>query len=556
MNRKNVLVSIVVLLFLFLSMLGSEPAVFVEAEEVTYSTGPSLDVVEISSVDGLIDGIYGVANGTLDMLLESSSWRVYKDLPQEVLENLTLVKAPSEIWSLVFNPVQNFYYDSETDVFLTLLNATAGFNNPNLTLLPGLVNTSSGEIHFNPFALRAVRYAMNWLISRRCIVESILYGGGALMYGPVGPSHPADKYFRDLYPSMNLTAEGDISRAVEMIEQALIDANETLRRYGYYLYKRFYDTSPAGYWWILHKPNDEEELVNVTFYIRVEDERHEEGFYIANLIEKYFGIRVNRVEEVFSKCVETVYYTDPAKYRWNIYTEGWRYFTTWLYPEWDIAYYYAPWYGLLPGFQGGGWRYINDTIDDITWGVCHSVFANETDFWNKLREAVKLGIQESVRVFVAEIWTLFPVSKRVSNLVCDITSGLWSGWTLRTADTPDHKLKVAHLRRSLGGSPLWSFHSPLSWWIWFSISDYGRYVCPGIGDIIRCVHPRTGEVIPVRYCWDEPIEKNYEIDEQGNLVGYLSVDSDAVVYDSFTDVWVQAGEGVTAATKVVYHFNW
>ena len=547
-GSRRVFVSLVVMLFLFLSLLGSQPAVFASAQEVSSVSGPPLDSVEISAVDDVLDGIYGVANGTFDVLLYPSLWQVYSDLPQEVLENITLIRASSQFRDLLFNPVQNFYYDNETGSFLTLLNATASLNSSNLTLLPGLVNTTGGEIHFNPFALRKVRYAMNWLISRDYVVENILFGSGASMYSSVQPSEPSSKYFRDLYSLMNLSKEGDVVRAVEMIEEAMINANETLSKFGYYLFKRVNDTSPAGYWWTLHKPDGQEEFISVRFYIRVEDERHEMGLYIADLIEKYAGIRVDRRVEDVGTCIWATYFTNPVDYVWNIYTEGWTSMVISLYPELKITLMYAPWFGFMPGFQATGWwQYVNDTIDDVTLKVCRGVIVNETEFWNSLREAVKLGMQESVRVFISEIWCFFPVSQRVSKVVGDVTSGLWSRWTLRTADTVDHKLRVAWL-------------SGLPWWVLNPITGprtaYPSWMLGVVSDFGDYPHPKTGKFVSVRYYWDEPIEKDYVVDDQGNLVRKLVVDQDAVIYDSFNDTWVQVGNGVNATTKVVYHFNW
>lgn len=520
MNKLYKILGCTLLLIMLMSVIA--PATLAQ-EEVK---GPPLDIVYIEVRTSQETGIGDVATGKLDMFVWSSPPTVYNKLPEDWLRNINLIRSAAGYWSLIFNPVQD---------------------DP---AIPGVVTTTGGEVHFNPFALREVRYAMNWLINRKYIIDQILAGGGAPMYTYPRPTHPAHKYFEPIISELGITPEGDPAKALKMIDNALTKAAEKIRAYGYDLYKKEDPTAPAGYWWVFKKPDGTEEIVTVKFYIRIEDERHEEGLYVADQIEKA-GIKVERLERDRRTCILTTYYTDPKDYEWNIYTEGWVSMTVWLYPDGGLTQFYAPWLGWMPGFQEAGWwQYENSTIDEISKRVYFMRVKSEEEYWQLCQQLAKLGIQEAIRVFVAETWEFFPVSKRVSNIAWDVGSGLWGRWTLRTADTPDHTLRVAEF--SAAGALFMSAWNPIggiedvySSWIWYVVRDLGDYP-----------HPGTAEIVPVRYSWDTPIEMDYEIDEEGNIIGKLPVDPDAVIYDPVNEEWKPVGEGVKAAVKAVYHFKW
>ena len=285
----------------------------------------------------------------------------------------------------------------------------------------------------------------------------------------------------------------------------------------------------------------EDKPITLNFYIRIEDERHEEGLYVAYQLEKA-GLKVNRLERDRVTCILTAYYTDPADYKWSIYTEGWVSMEEWKYPEWSIAQMYAPWYGFMPGFmETGWWQYLNDTIDALTLKGCYGPLANESEYWSTLNESVKLGIQEAVRVFVAETWEYFPVNPNVNYITAGTISGLWSAWPLRTANTSTGVLQAAEFSAQ-GGlfmsafNPVLGLEDVYTELIWRYLHDYGDYP-----------HPETGEPIPMRTTWNV-------------TTGNITVPSDkAMIYNATADKWELVPSGTTAKAKVIYNIkmsNW
>jgi peptide/nickel transport system substrate-binding protein len=516
MKISKVSVSTLILLLMFsgYAALLPEPVV---AQEVT-EKGPPLDVIYFDVRTSQDVGIADTAAGKTDVFLWPASEAVWESTSEEIIKNLKLVKTASGFWSLVFNPVQ----DSPE--------------------VPGVVTTTGGEVHFNPFAIREVRYAMNWLIDRKYIIEEVLAGGGAPMYSSVQPSEPATRNIEQVFTDLGLTDTGNFDLANQTINNALNAAATTLAAYGYTLKPKPDATAPAGFWWAFtgNWTGASEEAVTVKFFIRIEDERLNEGRYIADLIEKT-GIKVERLERDRTVAVVTTYGTNPKDYEWNIYTEGWVSMAEWLYPEWSIAQMYAPWVTWLPGWgEPTWWQYQNATLDEISQRITMGPIANLDEYWQLTADTVKLGIQESVRIFVAEIWEYFPVNLRVSMISYGTVSGLWPMWPLRTAVTPDRTLKATEFS-SAGAlfmsawNPIGGFQDVYSELIWRYIRDYADYP-----------HPMTAEPIPVR--------TNFTVQ-----TGDLDVPSTVIVYDSLNDLWVTVGSGKKAKAKVVYDFslsNW
>ena len=71
------------------------------------------------------------------------------------------------------------------DVYgVTGVNYLSILTNPYPNAAPYTVTTADGKTQFNPFAIREVRYAMNFLIDRKKIIDEIMVGAGVPMYTP------------------------------------------------------------------------------------------------------------------------------------------------------------------------------------------------------------------------------------------------------------------------------------------------------------------------------------------------------------------------------------
>ncbi|MHA1595090.1 MAG: ABC transporter substrate-binding protein [Candidatus Baldrarchaeia archaeon] len=529
-NVTRILLMVIFTITLVLPLLSIPSAMALQQSTITAQSsepGPAVDKITVGITTSQETGIGDVAAGRIDIFLWAAPPTAYVGMSAEQLENIVLIRSASGYWSLLFNPAYNKTLSEEHGTVIPLMYI-------------------DGKWHFNPFALKKVRYAMQFLVNRKYIVDEILAGGGAPMYSPVMSSEPSAPRFLEVYEKHGLTPTGDLAKALEMIDEAM---NETARILSEKelgtLEKRPADDAPAGYWWYFN-----DEPVVVKFYIRIEDERLEEGRYIADLIEQA-GIKVERLERDRWTCIQEVYLSDPADLKWHIYTEGWVAMASWAYPEWSIAQMYAPWVGWMPGIQvEGWWQYENSTIDEITIKLCTGQVPNETIYWEYCKKAVDIGIEESVRVFVCETWEFFPVHTAVTNLVFDQVAGLWTRWSLITANTSTGVLSTKEFSAAgalfmSAWNPVGGFQDVYSEILWRVIRDFGSFAST------------RGEPTQVRTTWT--VKTNYEFDTEGNLIGKIEVPADAVVYNPVKEQWVNVGSGKTAAVEVRYSLklgNW
>jgi peptide/nickel transport system substrate-binding protein len=77
---------------------------------------------------------------------------------------------------------------------------------------------------------------------------------------------------------------------------------------------------------------------------------------------------------------------------------------------------YSPYFGSMPGRGNPSfWNYQNSTLDKITQSIEFSNFTSEEERNELLRQALTLGIQESVRLFVAQNIDPYAASRQLKD---------------------------------------------------------------------------------------------------------------------------------------------
>ncbi|AEK73136.1 ABC-type dipeptide/oligopeptide transport system [Thermococcus sp. 4557] len=286
----------------------------------TFNDDPKLpkdgyaDVIEFYGFQNEDTLLLQVAHGDIDLGLVAFGANKYQGLSEDLLYNLRLYNVASSSIELTLNP----YHDPDKDA-------------PIVTLDTGT--------YFNPFAVREIRFAFNYLVNRRYIVDNIYHGGAAPALSGITPNDPASKYFTPVYRALGLKENGDFNYAMKLIDEGMAKAVEQVTRYGHTLEKR-----DDGYWYFDGQP------VEVKFVIRTEDERKDVGLYISDLIENYVGFKVDRMLLNRQKASEIVFRKPASTYEWNLYTGGWGAGGLGsMYPDWQIYYWYSP-LGYYPNF--------------------------------------------------------------------------------------------------------------------------------------------------------------------------------------------------------------
>ena len=380
-----------------------------------------------------------------------------------------------------------------------------------------LLNPAEGDA-FNPFTLRDVRFALNYLIDRNLIVNELMAGYGAPLMAWYGTYSPEYISIIDLLESYNF--EHNPSLAQEMINSAMTDAGGVLE---------------DGVWMINDAP------VELRFFIRSDDPIRKAIGEVLAADLKSAGFVVHKDFGDLNKAFTTVYGSDPANLEWHLYTEGWGRSGFVKYDSSGLSQMYAPWFSVMPGFGNPAfWNYEHPDLDRVTQAIFSGNFSSAEERTDLIREGITLGVEESVRIFLADRLDQFVVHEDIDGVVNDFGAGIPSRFTTINARSDQGTLDIG-VKHVYQGS--WN---PVA-----GLSDiYSNHVWYAMYDPSLFLHPYSGSVIPVRAEWDV---------QTAGPDGSLPVPSDAILWDVASDSWVDVGTNATATSLATYHLtfsNW
>src|SRR6056297_733850 len=478
------------------------------AEEIK---GPYADKVYINVKMQEEIGLKDAAEGITDVFLYGVNAPTLYGMPDADLEKLEIYSIPSGSWSLPINPFPNE--------------------------APYQVEKGE-EILFNPFAIREIRFALNFLINRKYIVDEILGGAGFPMYCMATVGQPGTTEYNKVAEEFGFTAEGNEEKAIQDISAAMEKAAAIPENKGRLV-------KGEKYWEFDGKP------ITIQFVIRVDDPngRVIEGNYVANQIEKA-GFQVQKLMWDRTRAGKTVYSGNPADYEWNIYTEGWGAGATRRYWEHIVAQMYAPWYGYMAGGAiADNWNYQNEKLDELTRNAYYGNFVTVEEYWKFALEGLRIGLEDSLRIYVCAQEDFYTANK--DRFEQRFAYGLGDGvndWMFVTGKTKDNVLKVTQF--SAQGSLFMKAWDPIGT---DGFSDvYSTKISKTLIDAPSFESPVSGVQTPMRANWRDVVTEVERINDE--IVGLLEVPSNAVKYNPATENWEAVGEGITAMSKATYDF--
>ncbi|HEV3433193.1 MAG TPA: ABC transporter substrate-binding protein [Nitrososphaera sp.] len=433
-------------------------------------------------------------------------------------ENLALEEVKSGFLDTYFFPIpQEAANNAKNDPRLNVYDKTAGS-------LGFLVNPApAGDPNvLNPFQFREVRYALNYLIDRDFVINEILKGYGSPLVDPFGMYSPEYLNIIDTVESFGFRYNPSL--ATSTISSAMTAAGAI---------------NNNGKWEFNGGP------VTVKILIRQDDVKKESmGELLASELEK-IGFTVLRDYGDLNKANTVVYASDPKNLQWQLYTEelgGPSVFVK--YNPIVPAQMYAPWMSRMPGSQNPAyWNYQNATLDEVTQKIAFFNFTSEDQRNQLVNDAIKMGIQESVRIFVSQKTDSLVSSASVQGLVNDFGAGITSKYSLLNARSGDGNSSL-----DIGVKQI---HQG-SWNTIAGLQDlYSRSIYFMVADPDTFRNPYTGEVISFRSPWTN-------ITTEGPL-GKLDVPADTIKWNQTLQQWVQSDEGSNATSMVTFtplYSNW
>jgi peptide/nickel transport system substrate-binding protein len=372
------------------------------------------------------------------------------------------------------------------------------------------------EGEFNPFAIREIRQAVQYLIDRDFIAGDI-YGGRAV---PM-ISHVSPLDYDELTVFETVRRSG-IRYDPEFANQRIA---EEMERAG--------AARDNGVWSFDGRP------IAIKIVVRVEDERRDVGDLIRAALEGA-GFQVQPIYQPFGPATLAVYASDPITFQWHAYTEGWGRSAPDRYDFGTINQMYAPWLGNMPGWlETGFWQYENEALDTIGQQLYRGEFGSQDERNEIYRQMTAMGLDDSVRLWLATALQTFPARDELQNLTIDIVGGPKSALTLREATVEgSDEIRVGHLW-------VWTDRT-----VWNPVGGFGDVystdIYKNLVDAPIVNHPFSGLPIPFR--------AEFETETAGPD-GTLEVPEDALMWDAAADAWTPVGGGVTAVSKVTYDYS-
>ena len=372
--------------------------------------------------------------------------------------------------------------------------------------------TNAGE--FNPFSIREVRYAMNFLVDRNLIVNELLGGYGSPMISNYGIFSADYLGIIDVLESFQFRYNPNLANQIisEQLENAGAQKINNVWHY------------------------DEEPIV-ITFFIRSDDPaRKAIGEILSSNLES-IGFIVEKEFGDLNKAFVVVYGSDPAEQKWHLYTEGWGSSGFTRYDSVALAQMYAPWFSNMPGNNNPAyWNYQNDLLDKITQKIYSGESETAEERTRLIKDATKEGVNESVRVFLASKVDQYVSNENLGGVINALGAGVPSRFTPINVQASDQSITIGVKQIYQGAwNPVAGLTDTYSTQIWFTLFD------PSLTG-----HPFSGKIFPIR--------TNWEIETDGPK-SVVNVPADAIIWDSKSKNWKEVGPNTFAISKATFDLN-
>ncbi len=380
-----------------------------------------------------------------------------------------------------------------------------------------LVNPAESE-EFNPFSSKDIRFALNYLIDRKLIVNELMGGYGYPIISYYSPSDP--EYLTVIEQLETFNFKYNPAFAEKIISQVLKEKGAV---------------KIEDKWQIDGNP------IVITIFIRSDDPvRKSIGEILAAELQK-IGFTIKKDFGDLNKAFVVVYGSNPFDLKWSLYTEGWGRSAFVRYDSIGLGQMYSPWFSNMPGFNNPSyWNYKNDRLDALTQKIYTGGFESSEKRSQLIQEAVVEGVNESVRIFIASKIDQYVANEKVEGIVNDFGAGVPSRFTPINAKSNSDEFVIGVKQIYQGAwNPVMGLTDTYSRHIWGIVSDPATFK-----------HPFTGETFPIRASWQVetagPNEK-------------LSVPQEAKIWNPTFQKWENVAPDALATSKVTFDYkfsNW
>lgn len=374
---------------------------------------------------------------------------------------------------------------------------------------------STNEV-INPFSVKEFRFAVNNLINRQEIVDTILKGYGSPRKISIFDASPDYGLVKDVVDSYDFSYNQDsASNKMDSVMSELGAVKE------------------EGKWLFKNQPV----VIKIAIYEGTAyGEVKEIGEYVAEKFED-IGFSVERI--YYSNSSESVLGQNPKNLSWNIKISGAIYYSASKFDDYFIIYQ-SPFMKTLAGSsKEGAWNYENETLDNIGKKLFNGNYDDENEWVSLLRDGTKEVLENAYSIQLVTKKQIFAANDYVKGINPSEYVGIRDLPNFRSMYVPG-KDKII-----IGTKETYEQGDPFNY-SWFATNIYRM-------DIKQCLRDFAG--------WNNKDNLEYESNRWDSSIttagpeGKIDIPSDAFMWDSAKHGWVNLGEGSSATTKVTFDLS-
>jgi peptide/nickel transport system substrate-binding protein len=313
-------------------------------------------------------------------------------------------------------------FKAATDGGLALVNSYGSYNDLTFNTYGPVFTESTGGL--NPFAVREVREAMNWLLDRNYIVQEIMGGLAIPKYFPITGGFPDYAKYIDVARELEAKYAYDVDKATEVISAEMEKLGAT--------------KNAEGKWTFNDAP------VTLIILIRVEDERRQIGDYVANQLEA-IGFTMDRQYKTSAEASPLWVRGNVADGLWHLYTGGW--ITTAVDRDQgdNFEFFFSPRsdYSFTTLWQN--YQLTEEQLELFT-RLANNDFTTLDERKELFSQALRAGIETSNRLWLVDRLSYSPYDPTVevaADLAGGISGSSLQAFTLRYKDVEGGELTYA-----------------------------------------------------------------------------------------------------------------
>ncbi len=393
----------------------------------------------------------------------------------------------------------------------------------------GIITDPDGKKHFNPLAIREIRFAINLLINRKYIAEKIV-GMAYPAYVALTPELPYyDEAVESVVKELGFKPEGNFEKAKEIVETTMKEIAQKLSKYGYKLYK-----GKDGYWYF-QAPGQKPERVSIHIATWAGYTYHEGAMmYLAEQLKKlgfYADVKAGNARSIRDS-------KDWRYMHWHIYTYR-RVISEDMLSIWYIdGLYWTYSSAAIPPrlleVLSPEEKKLQEQIDkDI---LALKMAKTISELIERVKKVVKEVLEQSIVIAYVNPLRTVVVSKHVHNAIIGWASNIYNPWLYRLAyvegrDELRIGIRSTEMNILTEVNPRLAMHTLARTRILMPVVDLGMFP-----------NPYSGTLAPLRVYW------------KVETLGVGKLPGDALYYDPAKHKWITVSEafslGLLNKTKI------